>query len=82
MRGIKISDTQLATLDFKFNYNTPANHKEIIENMKVQYDMGAISTETIMEQSPYIVNVADELVKVKRKDEVEKVDETIVVKKE
>lgn len=62
-KGEKISENAFATLDFKFHYNTPANHKEIIENMKTQFDMGAISTETILEQSPYISDVALELLR-------------------
>lgn len=64
-KGEKISDNAMASLDFKFHYNTPANHKEVIENMKTQYDMGAISTETILEQSPYINDVANELLRLK-----------------
>lgn len=81
LKGITISEKQYTTLDFKFNYNTPANHKEIIENMKTQYDMGAISTETVVEQSPYTTDVAQELTRIKDIDNTEKVDETIVVEK-
>lgn len=62
-KGIHINEDDLATLDFKFHYNTPANHSEIIENLQKQYEMNAISTETILEQSPYINDVAKELVR-------------------
>ena len=80
LRGIRINDDQLSTLDFKFNYNTPANNKEIIENMKVQYDMGAISTETIIERSPYVVDANQELTRLKNQ-KVTNVDEVIEVVK-
>ena len=32
-----------------------------MENMKTQYDMGAISKRTVMEQSPYTTDSAQEL---------------------
>ena len=79
MRGVKVNDDQLSTLDFKFNYNTPANHKEIIENMKVQYEMGAISTETILEQSPYVVDVGEELFRLDGQN-LERVDPSAVLR--
>lgn len=60
-KGITITEDQLTTLDFKFIYNTPSNHKEILDNMKTQYDMGAISTETILENSPYVKDSVLEL---------------------
>lgn len=75
-KGVTISEDDLATLDFKFTYNIPSNHKEIIENMKVQFDMNAISTETILEQSPYISDVSRELGRLKGTDNV--VDDVVV----
>lgn len=49
-----ITDEQFVTLDFTFIYNTPSNNKEILDNMKTQFDMGAISLDTILENSPYV----------------------------
>lgn len=60
-KGIIITDDDFATLEFKFDYNIPSNHKEILDNMKTQFDMGAISTETILENSPYVADVSREL---------------------
>ena len=54
LKGINISDEQFVTLDFSFIYNTPSNNKEILDNMKTQFDMGAISLDTILENSPYV----------------------------
>lgn len=66
MKGIKITEKQLLTLDFKFTYNTPSNHKEILDNMKTQFDMGAISTETIIENSPYVSDGVREMLRLNR----------------
>lgn len=60
-KGINISEEQFITLDYKFVYNTPANNKEILDNLKTQFDMGAVSTETILDNSPYIKDTGLEL---------------------
>ena len=60
-KGVTVSDEQLITLDFKFIYNTPSNQTEILNNMKTQFEMNAISTETILENSPYIKDTVLEL---------------------
>lgn len=70
-KGITISYDDFATLEFKFDYNVPSNHKEILDNMKTQYEMNAISVETILENSPYIADVSREL---KRLNGIEKID--------
>jgi len=76
-KGEKISENAFSTLDFKFHYNTPANHKEVIENMKTQWDMGAISIETILEQSPYTSDVANELLRLKNEEGKQEVNEKV-----
>ncbi|MFT9819406.1 phage portal protein [Lysinibacillus sp. NPDC056185] len=60
-KGIVIEDEELISLEFNFVYNTPSNHKEILDNMKTQFDMNALSLETIVEQSPYVNNKLREL---------------------
>ncbi|HWJ80194.1 MAG TPA: phage portal protein [Niallia sp.] len=69
-KSVRVNEDDLATLDFKFAYNIPSNHKEVLDNMKTQYDMGAISTETILENSPYISDVSRELERLKDIDKV------------
>ncbi|MGG2111066.1 phage portal protein [Lysinibacillus pakistanensis] len=69
VRGGRISREQLITLDFKFQYNTPSNNKEVMENLKRQREMGAISVESIIEQSPYTSDIPLE----KQRLEIEKV---------
>lgn len=60
-KGIKITDDEFESLDMVFQYATPANDKEIIENLKALRDMGAISLEGVLEDSPYTTDVQFEL---------------------
>lgn len=64
-KGITITEDELVSLEFNFNYDTPANHKEILDNMKTQFDMNAISLETILERSPYIDDSVREMSRIK-----------------
>ncbi|MFJ3386768.1 phage portal protein [Lysinibacillus sp. NPDC086135] len=64
-KGITILDEEMVSLEFNFQYNTPSNHKEILDNMKTQFDMNAISLETIIEQSPYVNDTMRELSRLK-----------------
>lgn len=74
-KGKQITDDEIATLEFNFQYNMPSNHKEIIDNMKVQHEMGALSIETILEQSPYVNDVALEMSRILSVKEFEKVND-------
>ena len=60
-----ISDDDFDSLNVVFNINKPVDTKNNMENMKLQYDMGAISKRTIMEQSPYTTNAAQEIQRLK-----------------
>ncbi|MFM9533735.1 phage portal protein [Lysinibacillus sp. IITD104] len=64
-KGIHITDDEMISLEFNFVYNTPSNHKEILDNMKTQFDMNAISLETIIEQSPYVNDTLREMSRLK-----------------
>ena len=48
-------------VDIQFNYNRPVDNKSMMESMKLQFDMGAISKESIVANSPYTQNVEHEL---------------------
>ncbi|MBT2680158.1 phage portal protein [Bacillus sp. ISL-35] len=63
-RGIKFSDDEFESLDMVFQYATPSNDKEIIENLKELREMGAISLESILGHSPYTTDVQMELGKI------------------
>jgi len=64
-KGVQISEDDFMTLEFNFQYNTPSNHAEIIDNMSKQHVMGALSVETILEQSPYVNDVTLEMNRIK-----------------
>ncbi len=59
--GENVSDEDFNSLNAAFNVNKPIDTKNNMENMKLQYEMGAISKRTIMEQSPYTTDSAQEL---------------------
>ena len=48
-------------VDINFNFNRPQDNKSMLEAMKTQYDMGAISKESVITNSPYTQNVDREL---------------------
>lgn len=56
-----ISDDDFDSLNVSFNISKPIDTKQNMENMKMQYDMGALSKRTIMELSPYTTDSAQEL---------------------
>ncbi|EFV79036.1 hypothetical protein HMPREF1013_00665 [Bacillus sp. 2_A_57_CT2] len=60
-KGIKFNDDEFETIDVVFQYATPSNDKEIIENLKELREMGAISLIGVLEDSPYTSDVQFEL---------------------
>ncbi len=64
--GVKFTDEDFDTLDFEFSLNKPIDTQSLLKELKLQYEMGAISKETIIEKSPYTVNVGVELDKLER----------------
>lgn len=69
IKGITINDELFDTLDFCFNVNRPVDNKSDMENMKLQYECGAISKQTIIDKSPYTTDVALELERLKQEFE-------------
>lgn len=59
--GKTISDNNFDSLNVSFNINKPIDTQQHMENMKIQYEMGALSKRTVMEQSPYTTDSAQEL---------------------
>lgn len=60
-----MTDYDFDSLNVVFNITKPVDTKQNMENMKMQYDMGAISKRTIIEQSPYTTDSAQELERLK-----------------
>lgn len=69
IKGTTIDDELFDTLDFCFNVNRPVDNKSDMENMKLQYECGAISKQTIIDKSPYTTDVALELERLKQESE-------------
>jgi SPP1 family phage portal protein len=61
LTGNPISDEDFDSLNVSFNISKPIDTKQNMENMKMQYEMGALSKRTIMELSPYTTDSAQEL---------------------
>lgn len=47
--------------DLEFNYSRPVNTNDIMNNLQIQHDMGAISTQTVIEKSPLTNDVKQEM---------------------
>lgn len=69
IKDTTIDDELFDTLDFCFNVNRPVDNKSDMENMKLQYECGAISKQTIIDKSPYTTDVALELERLKQESE-------------
>ena len=64
LKGITFSDENYETLDIVFQYATPSNDSEIINQLKELRDMGAISLESLLSHSPMTTDVNMELNKI------------------
>lgn len=61
MQGINAMDI----VGIEFNYNMPIDTKEMFDNLKAMKEMGAISVQTIMEQSELIKDTVVEMTRIK-----------------
>lgn len=61
LKNIPISDEVFDSVNVSFNVNRPVDNKADMENMKMQYDCGAMSRQSIIDRSPYTTNTALEL---------------------
>ena len=58
-------DTIMNSLDVKFNVNRPVDTNSLMNELKVQKEMGAMSVETIIDLSPYCIDTPLELERIK-----------------
>lgn len=75
----RFTDELFDTLAINMNYNRPVDTSSLLDDLKTQYDMGAISKQTIIEQSPYTeVGVELDRMKIEMQDNqaVEQVNDT------
>lgn len=60
-QGKTISDEIFDSIDFEFNVARPVDTKTDFENMKIQFDAGALSRRTFIDKSKYTTNTPLEL---------------------
>ncbi|MFJ8063300.1 phage portal protein [Psychrobacillus sp. NPDC096426] len=60
-KGVNINDKAWATFDVMFTYDMPSNNAEVISNLKVLREMGALSMESLLELSPMVSDVGQEM---------------------
>ncbi len=61
LKDIHVSDEVFDSINISFNVNRPVDNKSDMENMKMQYECGALSKQTIIDRSPYVTNTSLEL---------------------
>ncbi|MBV4450214.1 phage portal protein [Clostridium tyrobutyricum] len=59
LKGITFNDDDYVSVEF--NYSRPVNAQELLDELNVQYGMGAISKKTIIEKSPITTDVSQEM---------------------
>lgn len=57
----KLMGVDVTDVNINFNYDKPIDSNNLMTNLKLQYDMGAISKESILRNSPYVSDVDREL---------------------
>lgn len=75
LKGISFKDDEY--VDAEFSYSRPVNNQEQLQNIKIQHDMGAISTRTVIEKSPITTDVNQEMERI-QKDKKKQQDNNVV----
>lgn len=68
LQGKTYSDDDYDSLDMKFSVNRPVDTQSMMNELKTQYDMGAISKQTIIDISPYSVDTSLEMQRIKEEN--------------
>lgn len=71
LQGTAIKDELFDTLDCSFNVNRPVDTESAMKEMLWQRNMGAISKQTIIENSKHTPNTALELERIKAEEDEE-----------
>lgn len=61
IQGVTFSDDMYDSLDITFSVNRPVDTQSMMNELKTQHDMGAISKQTVIDKSPYTTDTALEL---------------------
>jgi len=76
-QGKTISDEIFDSIDFEFNVARPVDTKTDFENMKIQFDAGALSRRTFIDKSKYTTNTPLELERLS--DEAKQSSDIIII---
>ena len=71
LSGKAFSEDDMDSLDIGFNINRPVDTQSLMNELKTQHDMGAISIESIIDLSPYSMDTPLELQRIKAEQGVE-----------
>ncbi|KMY50547.1 phage portal protein [Peribacillus loiseleuriae] len=63
--NVSLDDEDYDTLDVVFQYARPLNESDVINNLQVLAKIGGISLKSLLERNPYIVDVVQELERLK-----------------
>lgn len=77
-KGVQIDDKAWSTFELLFTYDLPSNNAEVIGNLRALREMGALSMESLLEQSPMTTDVGQEMVRIQN----EKGNEAVKVVKQ
>ena len=61
IQGQTVTDEVFDSINFLFNVSKPVDNEANMNKLKIQYDCGAISKQTIIDKSPYTTDTALEL---------------------
>ncbi|MBU5445636.1 phage portal protein [Paenibacillus sp. MSJ-34] len=61
LKGIKFDDDKFDSFDYHFHFARPSNDKEVVENLKILREIGAMSQESTVEDNPYINDAVAEM---------------------
>lgn len=77
LQSISIDEDTFDTLAIEFNVNRPVDRKSDMENMKMQYECGALSRQTMIDKSPYTTDTALEMQRLEAEKLSPKLEDTI-----
>lgn len=66
LQGIKFGNNDFDSLDVIFSVNRPVDTKSMMSELKTQYEMSAISKQTIIDISPYSIDTALEIQRIEK----------------
>lgn len=65
LQNVVFDDDVFDSLDISFNVNRPVDTQSMMNELQTQYNMGAISKQTIIDKSPYTTDTALEMQRIK-----------------